>query len=134
MAEHKLQTILPEGWPRPRGFSHGVLATGRLLFVAGQVGWDRHGRIVSPELPAQFAQALDNVLAVVRTAGGRPEEIASLTVFVTDKRLYLSSQREIGALWKDRMGRHYPAMALVEVAGLVEEGALVEIQGMAVLP
>jgi enamine deaminase RidA (YjgF/YER057c/UK114 family) len=134
MTERNLQMILPEGWPRPKGFSHGVLAQGRLLCIAGQVGWDRQGRIVDPGFPAQFAQALDNVLAVVRSAGGRPEQIASLTIFVTDKRLYLASQREVGVLWKERMGRHYPAMALVEVAGLVEDGALVEIQGMAVLP
>ena len=130
-----MRTIQPDGWPVPKGYSNGVLTTGgRLLFVAGQVGWDREEKIVGPDFAAQFARALDNVLEVVRTAGGGPEHLASLTVFVTDKARYLASRKALGAVWRERMGRHYPAMALVEVAGLVEEGALVEIQGAAVLP
>ena len=127
--------VQPEGWARPSGFSNGMVAEGRMLFVAGQVGWDPTS--ATPKFPhtfaAQFAQALANVLAVVRAAGAGPEHLARLTVYVTDKKEYLASLKEIGAAWRETMGKHFPAMALVQVAGLVEDAAKVEIEATAVL-
>ena len=127
------RTINPEELGAPRGYSHGVLAPAgsRLLFVAGQVGWDRAQRIVAPDFAAQFAQALDNVLAVVRAAGGRPEHLVRMTLYVQDKTSYMESLKALGEAWRARMGRHYPAMTLVEVSALLEEGALVEIESVA---
>ena len=124
----------PEGWPRPRGYANGAVTRGRTLHVAGQVGWNEGGVFVAKDLPGQLAQALDNVLAVVRAAGGAPEDIAHMRVYVTDLDAYRGSLREVGAAWKARLGRHFPAMALVGVAGLVEREALVEIEAVAVLP
>lgn len=127
-----LTSIKPEGWPAPKGYSNGIVGSGRQLYVAGQVGWDREGRF--PEgFVEQFALALDNFLAVVFAAGGRAEDVASMTVFVPNIEAYRRSTKELGAIWKDRMGRHYPAMALIGVKELVDEGAEVEIQGVAVL-
>ena len=125
--------VSPRGWPRPRGYANGMLVpAGRdLLFVAGMVGWDEKETIVAGGLAAQFEQALRNVVAVVAEAGGRPEDVVRMLVFVTDKRDYLAKRREIGDAWKRVMGRHFPAMALVEVAGLVEDGAQVEIEAVA---
>jgi len=126
--------VNPESLGVPKGYSNGILfpAGGRPLFVAGQVAWDEHQRLVGAgDFAAQFAQALTNFLTVVRAAGGTPESVGSMTVFVTDKAAYLASLRSLGPLWRERMGRHFPAMALVQVAGLVEDGALVEIQGIA---
>jgi enamine deaminase RidA (YjgF/YER057c/UK114 family) len=111
-----------------------VLGGGRMLFVAGQIGWDAESRIVSDDFAAQFAQALDNVLDVVREAGGAPEHIGRFTIFVTDKKTYLAAAKAVGVAYRERMGKHYPAMSLVEVADLLEEGALVEIEATAVLP
>lgn len=130
------EIINPEQLGRPRGYSNGVLAPagGRLLFVAGQIAWDERQRIVSDDFVEQFGRALANVLAVVAEAGGSPEHVARLTIYVTDKREYQSRTREIGERWRALMGRHYPAMALVEVKGLLEDGARVEIEAAAVLP
>lgn len=127
-------TILPPGWPRPRGYANGMVATGRLLAIAGQIGWDESETIVEGGFGPQFRQALQNVVAVVRAAGGGPEHLVSLTVYVTDKREYIAQLSEVGASWRDLCGKHYPAMALVEVAGLLEDRAKVEIQALAVLP
>ncbi len=128
--------INPESLGAPRGYSNGMLAPagGRLLFVAGQVGWDEHQQIVEGGFPGQFAQALRNVVTVVREAGGKPADLGNLTIFVGDHREYLATIKEVGAAYREIMGRHYPAMALVTVRGLLEPGARVEIQGMAVLP
>ncbi len=127
--------IAPSSLAPARGYSNGIVLSGtRTLFVAGQVGWDREAKIVSSDLTAQFAQALDNVLAVVRESGGTPEHIGRFTIYVTDKQRYLAATKAIGAAYRERMGRHYPAMALVEVKDLLEEGALVEIEATAVLP
>ena len=129
-----LEPVQPPGWKPPRGYVNGMKSPvdARLVFLAGQVAWDAEQRLVGAgDFVAQFRQALANVIAVVETAGGKPDDIASLTVFVTDKQQYLASTKELGVVWRDLMGRHYPAMALVEVAGLVEEGALLEIQGIA---
>jgi enamine deaminase RidA (YjgF/YER057c/UK114 family) len=127
--------INPESLGRPRGYANGVVAPagGRLLFVAGQIGWDEGQRIVDADFVAQFDRALANVLAVIAAAGGRPEQIARLVVYVTDKREYRARTRELGACWRARMGRHYPAMALVEVKSLLEDDAKVEIEAIAVL-
>jgi len=121
------------GWPKPRGYANGALVTGRrTLYVAGQVGWNERQEM-APGFVAQFAQALDNVLAVVRAAGGGPEDVVKMTVYVTDLAAYRASPRELGAAWRERFGKHFPAMALVGVAGLVEEGALLEIETVAAL-
>lgn len=133
----KLEPIQPPGWAAPKGYSNGVLAPAgaRLLAVAGQIAWDAEQRLVGRgDFALQFRTALANVVAVVRAAGGGPEHLLQLTIFVTDKRAYLACTRELGAAWKELVGRHYPAMALVEVADLLEEGAQVEIQALAALP
>ncbi len=132
----KLEAINPESWGEPKGYANGVLAPpgGRLLFVAGQIGWDEKQNIVSDDFALQFAQALSNVVTVVRAAGGSPEHIARLTIYVTDKQLYLADLKGIGASYRELMGRHYPAMALLEVKGLLEPGAMVEIEATAVVP
>ncbi len=131
-----MATVIAPGSLAPaRGYSNGmVLAGSRVLFVAGQIGWDARSRLVSSELTAQFAQALDNVLAVVREAGGGPEHVGRFTIYVTDKRRYLAEAKAIGVAYRERMGKHFPAMALVEVKDLLEDGALVEIEATAVLP
>jgi enamine deaminase RidA (YjgF/YER057c/UK114 family) len=129
----ELTAVNPESLARPRGYSHGMKGAGELVFVAGQVGWNREGRIVSDDFVLQFAQALDNVLDVVWTAGGKPASIARMVVYVTDKQEYLDRARELGLAWRQRMGRHYPAMALIEVKALLEAEAKVEIEATAIL-
>ncbi|MCA9636532.1 MAG: RidA family protein [Myxococcales bacterium] len=124
----------PEGWPRPRGYSNGMAASGEFLAIAGQIGWDEREQFVSDEFAPQFRQALANVVAVVAAAGGRPEHLISLTIYVTDKREYIAAIAEVGAAYRALIGKHFPAMALVEVAALLEDRAKVEIQGIAVLP
>jgi enamine deaminase RidA (YjgF/YER057c/UK114 family) len=116
------------GWPKPKGYVNGVITGKRTLFVAGQVGWNEKQEFESNEMAPQFARALDNVLAVVRAAGGTPESVVKMTIYVTDLPAYRASVRALGPIWRERFGRHYPAMALVGVAGLVEERALVEIE------
>jgi enamine deaminase RidA (YjgF/YER057c/UK114 family) len=125
----------PELGP-PRGYANGVLvpAGRRLLFVAGQIGWNEQQVLVSDDFAAQFAQALANVLAVVRAAGGGPSDVARLTVYVLDKEEYAASRRELRQLWRQLMGGHYPAMALVEVRSLLAPGAKVEIEATAAIP
>ena len=130
-----MKTINPKSLGRPRGYANGQLTSpdARLLFVAGQIGWDERQRLVSDDFVEQFDRALRNVLEVVREAGGAPTGVARLVVYVTDKREYAARTAEIGERWRAQMGRHYPAMALVEVKGLLEDGANVEIEGVAVL-
>ena len=132
----ELELINPPELGVPKGYANGVLAPagGRLLFVAGQVGWDRDQKIVSERFLCQWSRALDNVLAVVRAAGGAPEQVARLTVYVTDRHEYLAELKEVGVAYRARFGKHFPAMALVEVAALLEAGAKVEIEATAVLP
>jgi len=131
----KMTFINPESLGAPRGYSNGVLVEGgRLLFVAGQIAWDAGQRIVSQDFAEQFAQALSNVVAVVREAGGTPSDIAQLRLYVTDKRAYLASLKQVGAAYRELMGRHYPAMVLVEVVALVEDLAQIEIEALACLP
>jgi len=130
-----LTIINPDSLGPPRGYANGVIAPpgARLLFIAGQIAWDEQQRIVSPDFAEQFERALMNVLTVVREAGGRPDNIARLLVFVTDKSEYLASLREVGSRWRALMGSHYPAMALVEIKSLLEDAAKVEIEGIAIL-
>ena len=130
-----MKILNPEALGQPRGYSNGVLMEGgSLLFIAGQIGWDGDQRIVSDDFAAQFAQALENVLTVVREAGGEAENIARLTIYVTDKREYSSHLRDVGSAYRQLMGKHFPAMTLVEVSGLVEHLAKVEIEATAVIP
>jgi enamine deaminase RidA (YjgF/YER057c/UK114 family) len=126
--------VLPEGWPRPKGYANGVVAAGRTLYVAGQIGWDKEGVFAADDLVGQFGQALDNVLAIVLAAGGQPSDVVNMTIYVTDVEEYRRCGRDLGPLWRQRFGRHYPAMALVAVAALVEPRAKVEIQAVASLP
>ena len=127
--------VTPPHFPKARGYADGLVApAGRLLFISGQIGWDQAGRIVSDDFATQFLMALDNVIAVVREAGGGTEHIVKLLAFVTDLDKYREATRAIGEGWRGRMGKRYPAMSLVKVAGLLEPGAMVEIEGTAVLP
>jgi enamine deaminase RidA (YjgF/YER057c/UK114 family) len=130
-----MKPINPESLGRPRGYSNGLLTTpgARLLFVAGQVGWDERQQVVGDDFVEQFDRALRNVLEVVREAGGAPDCLARLVIYVTDKREYLARTLEVGERWRALMGRHYPAMALVEVKSLLDDRAKVEIEGIAAL-
>lgn len=131
----RIQVVQPEGWARPRGYVNGMVTTGRLLHVAGQIGWQpESGEFVETSFPGQFGRALDNVLAVVRAAGGQPCDVVRLTIYATDLDGYRAAARDLGQVWRDRFGKHYPAMALVGVAALVEPRALVEIEAVASLP
>lgn len=125
--------LQPPGWPQPKGYANGFLGEGRLVVVGGQVGWDAQGRFAEGFV-SQTRQALENILAVLAEAGGRAEHIARLTWFVTDIRDYRGALRELGPAYRAVMGRHFPAMTLVEVGALVEEEALVEIEATAILP
>lgn len=132
------EDVLVPGWPQPKGYSNGRVCSGRVLHTGGQIGWsfdEASGGFVfrANDLVSQFAQTLDNIIAVVKAAGGWPEDIASMTVFVTDIPAYRGSQKLLGTVWRERMGRHFPAMALVGVTELVEPQALVEIQAIAYL-
>jgi len=131
----RLRIVDPESLGAPKGYSNGVLAPAgsRILCVAGQVGWDGEQRVVPGGFAAQFERALANVLAVVAEAGGDAGSILRLTIYVTDKQSYLDSLAAVGEAYRRLMGRHYPAMALLEVAGLLEEGAVVEIEATAAL-
>jgi len=133
-ANHR--TVNPEELGAPKGYNNGVLAAAgsRLLFVAGQVGWDRDHKIVPGGFVAQFDRALANVLAVVSAAGGSPEHIVRMTLYVLDRTPYVEGLSSIGQSYRVRMGRHFPAMTLVEVAALLEEGALIEIEATAAVP
>ncbi len=128
--------INPESLGAPRGYSNGVLTDGRgrLLFIAGQVAWNEEQRIASDDLVEQFDRALANVLTVLTEAGGQPDQIARLIIYVTDKNEYRARMKEIGERYRARMGKHFPAMVLVEVKSLLEDDAKIEIEGIAVLP
>ena len=131
----KKQLVNPANFPKPRGYTNGIVCSpGRTLYIAGQVAFDKQARIVSPDFATQFLAALDNVIAVVRAAGGGTENIVKLLAFVTDMDKYRDAQRAIGEGWRARMGSYWPAMSLVKVSGLLEPGALVEIEGTAMLP
>jgi enamine deaminase RidA (YjgF/YER057c/UK114 family) len=129
-----VKVLQPPGWPRPKGYSNGISARGRMIFTAGVVGWDENESFPDYTLHGQFAQVLRNTLAILAGDGAGPEHIVRMTCYVLDRDAYLSSLDEIGAAWKAIIGPHYPAMALVEVKALVESAALVEIETTAVVP
>jgi enamine deaminase RidA (YjgF/YER057c/UK114 family) len=125
--------LLPEGWKRPSGYANGIVATGPTVFVGGQIGWNAEQVFESSDFVEQTRQALRNVIAVLAEAGGRPEHIVRLTWYVTDKREYAARLKEVGEAYRSVMGRHFPTMTLLEVSGLVEDAAKVEIEATAVL-
>ena len=128
-------TILqPPGWARAKGFSNGIAAKGTLVFIAGQVGWTGEGKWQSRDFAGQFRQAIKNILEVLKQADGKPEHIVRLTWYVLDKREYLSALKSVGEAYRELMGRHYPTMAVVQVSGLVEDEARLEIEATAVVP
>ncbi len=130
-----MPVLQPPGWAPPKGYANGIVAdAGRLVFIAGQVGWDAHQRFRSEAVAPQFAQALDNVLAVLAQAGGRPEHICRITAYCCDKPGYLAARRDIGLLWRTRMGDHYPAMSMIFVADLLDSPARIELEATAVVP
>lgn len=134
MTDTPHRILQPEGWARPVGYSNGIEARGRTVYVGGQIGWNSQCRFEIHDLPGQVRQTLENVLAVLAEAGAGPEHITTMTWYVTDRKAYSTSLQEIGAAWKATMGRNFPAMAVVEVSGLIEDEALVEIQATAVVP
>lgn len=129
-----MDIVNPPGWPRPSGYSNAVVARGsRIVFVAGQVGWNAEQKFDSSDFAAQFDRALANVMEVLKTAGAAPEHVCRMTVYVTDKREYLNALDKVGEAYRRHMSNHYPAMTLVQVASLLEEAAKVEIECTAVL-
>jgi enamine deaminase RidA (YjgF/YER057c/UK114 family) len=132
----KFELVNPSALGAPKGYSNGVLVTGdcNWLFVAGQIGWGEGQKLASKDFGRQFDQALSNVLAIVAAAGGKPEHVVRLTIYVTSKKKYLAALKHVGAAYRERMGRHFPAMALLEVKDLLESGAKVEIEATAAIP
>jgi enamine deaminase RidA (YjgF/YER057c/UK114 family) len=128
------EILQPEGWVRPRGYSNGVAARGRQIFVAGQIGWNAQCKFEATDFVGQFRQALENVVAVLAQGGAGPEHVTTMTWFITDKAAYLRDANAIGGVWREIMGRNYPAMAVVQVTALIEDAALIEIQAQAVVP
>lgn len=128
-----MRRLQPPGWPEPKGYANGIEATGRMVFVSGQIGWDETGAFVSDTLAGQVGQALSNIVAVLSEAGAGPEHVVRLTWYVTSRNEYVESVKAIGAAYRSVMGRHFPAMAVVEVSGLVEPAAKVEIEATAVV-
>ncbi len=126
--------LQPEGWARPRGYANGVCASGRTIHVAGQIGWTPDQRLVPGGLVAQTKQALENIVAVLAVDGARPEHLVRLTWYVTDRAAYLAAGPEIGAVYREVIGRHFPAMSAVEVSALMENEAVVEIEATAIVP
>ena len=129
-----MRILQPEGWPRPRGYSNGIEAEGRMVFVAGQIGWDETEKFRAGDFGGQFRQALANTLAVLKEASAGPEHVVRMTWFITSREEYMSSLPALGAAWKELMGRNYPTMAVIIVAGLIEPEARIEIETTAVVP
>jgi enamine deaminase RidA (YjgF/YER057c/UK114 family) len=129
-----MQTLHPKNWARPKGYSNGVVADGRLVFVAGQVGWNANQQFESDDFVAQVEQALANIVAILTEAAAQPEHIVRLTWYVTDKHEYLTRLSDVGRAYRRVIGRHFPTMTLLQVAGLAEDGAKVEIEATAVIP
>jgi enamine deaminase RidA (YjgF/YER057c/UK114 family) len=130
-----MQVLLPQGWAPPIGYANGIaVAPGRIVFIAGQVGWDAQQKFHSTEVAPQFEQALQNVLAVLAEAGGRPEHICRITAFCCDKPAYLAARSQLGAIWKRLMGRHYPVMSMIFVSDLLDSPGKIELEATAVVP
>jgi enamine deaminase RidA (YjgF/YER057c/UK114 family) len=129
-----VKALLPPGWPRPKGYSNGISARGRIIFTAGVVGWDENERFVADDFVGQFRQVLKNILAILAEDGAGPQHIVRMTWYFVDREEYVGSLEEVGAAYREMMGRHYPCMAAVQVAGLVEPDARIEIETTAVVP
>lgn len=126
--------LQPDGWPRPRGYSNGISASGRTIHVAGQIGWDTDGRLAGDGMVSQTRQALRNIVAVLATGDATPEHLVRLTWYVTDRAAYLASSKALGEVYREEIGDHYPAMSAVQVSALMEPGAVVEIEATAIVP
>ena len=129
-----MQILQPPNWAKPRGYSNGVASSGQLIFISGQVGWDANGQFTSTDFVAQSRQALHNIVAILAEAGGKPEHITRLTWYVVDKQEYLTAGKALGAVYREIIGKHYPAMSAVQVVALMEDMARVEIEATAVIP
>ncbi len=129
-----MQILHPPGWAPARGYSNGVVASGRMVFLGGQIGWDGQQKFVSDDFIAQTEQALKNIVTVLAEAGGGPEHVVRLTWYVVDREGYLTRQKELGQVYRAVMGKHFPAMTMVQVVGLAEDAAKIEIEATAVLP
>lgn len=129
-----MRIVQPEGWPRPRGYANGVVAEGRVLFISGQVAWNEREQFESDDIVEQVRQALRNTLTMLKAGGAKPEHVARMTWYITDKREYMARGKEIGAVYREFMGTHYPSMSMVQVAALMEDRAKVEIETTAVIP
>ena len=130
-----MQALLPEGWASPIGYSNGIAVdAGRIIFVAGQVGWDAQQRFQSEDIAPQFDQALANILDVLAAAGAKGEHICRMTAYCCDKPAYMAARRELGAIWRKRMGNHYPAMSMIFVSDLLDNPGKIELEATAVLP
>jgi enamine deaminase RidA (YjgF/YER057c/UK114 family) len=129
-----MKTLLPPGWPRPKGYANAVSATGRIIFTAGLVGWDEEERFTAPDLVGQFRQILFNLIDILAEDGAGPEHVVRMTCYVVSRDEYVAGLTGIGEAWRATMGRHYPAMAVVAVSGLVEPAARIEIEATAVVP
>lgn len=129
-----MEILQPPGWPRPKGYSNGIVAKGRMVFIAGQVGWNEKEEFEHADMAGQVGQALRNIVAVLAQAGGKPEHIVRMTWFVTDTEEYLGSTKEIGAHYREIIGKHFPVMSVIGIKGLIERGGKVEIEATAVLP
>ncbi|MEE2761236.1 MAG: RidA family protein [Pseudomonadota bacterium] len=129
-----MEMLQPPGWPRPKGYSNGITARGTMIFIAGLIGWNENEEFETNDFAGQARQTFKNIVAVLSEAGAGPEHICRITWYVGDKAEYLGSLKEVGAAWRDIIGRHYPVMAVIEVKGFVEEGAKMEIEATAVIP
>ena len=128
------QVLQPAGWARPRGYANGIATSGRQVYIAGQIGWDAECRFVGDGFSAQVRQALSNIVAILAEAGGRPEHLVRLTWYITSRDEYLAAIADVGAAYREVIGRHYPVMSVVQVAALIEARAKVEIEATAVIP
>ena len=129
-----MQILQPPGWARAKGFANGIAANGKLVFIAGQIGWTGEGKWEAPDFAGQFRQALKNIIEVLAQAGGKPQHLVRLTWYVLDKQEYLASLKDVGIAYRALMGRHFPTMAVVQVGGLIEPEARLEIEATAVIP
>jgi enamine deaminase RidA (YjgF/YER057c/UK114 family) len=134
MTKNNFNILQPKAWAAPKGYANGIAAEGVQVFIAGQIGWDKDAKLVSDDFVAQVEQALSNIVQVLAEAGGQPHHLVRVNWYVTDKAAYVARQAEIGAAYRRTIGRHFPAMTLLVVAGLLEEGAKVEIEATAVIP
>ncbi|MBK6863569.1 MAG: RidA family protein [Ideonella sp.] len=130
-----MQVLLPEGWDAPIGYANGIAVDGgRIVFVAGQVGWNEHQKFESEEIVPQFRQALKNILAVLKQAGGEAHHICRMTAYCCDKPAYMAARRQLGAVWRELMGTHYPAMSMIFVVDLLDNPGKIELEATAVVP